>query len=151
MPWSTHILLGLRIDSPKIFWKALVIAVPFLPFKGTTYAYLLKISMTPNKNQNCFLYLVINSIPATLAPQNIVFKRWGYFTFFKLPNNWLVNSSANYWFEIISLLIADLSHVAVISERALVTVSTEDFLSKKLYTNESRPFWYPSYFGLSAI
>ena len=34
-----------------MFWNALVTAIPFLSFKGTTHAYFLKTSMTNNENQ----------------------------------------------------------------------------------------------------
>ena len=37
---STHILFGLQLYSFKISCKALEIAIPFLPFKGTTPTYL---------------------------------------------------------------------------------------------------------------
>ena len=42
---------------------------PFLSFKGTTQAYLLKISITHNKNVNPLLNLLINCISAKSAPQ----------------------------------------------------------------------------------
>ena len=41
LPLSTHSLLGLQLDSSKIFWKAIVIVILFLSFKGLTQAYLL--------------------------------------------------------------------------------------------------------------
>ena len=41
LPLSTHILFGLLFDVPKIFWKALVILIPFLSFKGIAHGYLL--------------------------------------------------------------------------------------------------------------
>ena len=40
------------------------------------------------------------------------------------------NSFPNYWIDIILFLIADLSRVAKVSDRARVTASSEDFLSK---------------------
>ena len=43
--------------------------IPFLSFKGTTQAYLLKISITHNKNLNPLLDLLINCISAKSAPQ----------------------------------------------------------------------------------
>ena len=36
-----YFLFGLRFDSSKNFWNALVIVIPFLSFKGITHAYLL--------------------------------------------------------------------------------------------------------------
>ena len=42
---------------------------PFLSFKGTTQAYLLKISITHNKNLIPLLYLLHNCISAKSAPQ----------------------------------------------------------------------------------
>ena len=38
---STHILFGLPVDSFEIPWKALVIVIPFLSFKGIIHAHLL--------------------------------------------------------------------------------------------------------------
>ena len=49
----------------------------------------------------------------------------------------MCNSSANYWF---SKLIPVPVRVEV----------PEEFLSKKLQTNDASPCWYPSYLGLLA-
>ena len=62
---STHILFGFLLESFNIFGKALTILTPFLSFKGTTQAYLLKISITHNPLFN----LLINYISAKSAPQ----------------------------------------------------------------------------------
>ena len=43
--------------------------IPFLSFKGTTHAYLLKISITHNKNLIPLLYLLNNCISAKSTPQ----------------------------------------------------------------------------------
>ena len=43
--------------------------IPFLFFKGTIQAYLLKISITYNKNINPSLNLLINCISAKSVPQ----------------------------------------------------------------------------------
>ena len=43
--------------------------MPFLSFKGTTLAYLLKISITHNKNLNPLLNLLNNYISAKSTPQ----------------------------------------------------------------------------------
>ena len=43
--------------------------MPFLSFKGTTQAYLLKISITHNKNLRPLLYLLNNYISAKSTPQ----------------------------------------------------------------------------------
>ena len=43
--------------------------MPFLSFKGTTQAYLLKISITHNKNLNPLLNVLINYISAKSAPR----------------------------------------------------------------------------------
>ena len=43
--------------------------MPFLSFKGITQAYLLKISITHNKNLNHFLNLLNSCISAKSAPQ----------------------------------------------------------------------------------
>ena len=43
--------------------------MPFLSFKGTTQAYLLKITITHNKNLLPLLYLLNNYISAKSTPQ----------------------------------------------------------------------------------
>ena len=43
--------------------------MPFLSFKGMTHAYLLKISITHNQNQNSLLTLLVNCIRARSGPQ----------------------------------------------------------------------------------
>ena len=49
LPWSTHNLFVLQLDSFTISIKRLRTVLPFLPFKGLTHAYLVKTSMTHNK------------------------------------------------------------------------------------------------------
>ena len=51
------------------------------------------------------------------------------------------NSSASCWFDIFSLLIADVPCVAEVSDHVYVTAPLEDFLSKNLWTIESIPHW----------
>ena len=51
-----------------------------------------------------------------------------YFPFLKFSNNGLRDSLTNCWFDIISLLIADLPHVAKVSDRAHMT-----FIYQKIY------------------
>ena len=53
----------------KYFEMLGAMLTPFLSFKGTTHAYLLKISTTHNKNLTPLLYLLINCISARSAPQ----------------------------------------------------------------------------------
>ena len=65
LPLSTHILFDLFLDSFRIFWKPLVIAITFLSFKGITHTYLLKISITHNKNAGNNLQPVIKYIETT--------------------------------------------------------------------------------------
>ena len=100
MPLSTHILFGLWLDSYNIFWKALVIVVPFLSFTGITYASLLKIPMAHNEQLILLLNLLINCISARLKHQILSIK--GECTFLLL--NFLIadlcNCSANSLFEI---------------------------------------------------
>ena len=52
-----------------MLWNALTILIPFLSFKGTTQAYLLKIPITHNKNLIHLLYLLNNCISAKSGPQ----------------------------------------------------------------------------------
>ena len=54
--------------------KALVIVIHFLPFKGTTPAYLLKLSITHNQNRIPLLNLLINCISAKSASQILSLK-----------------------------------------------------------------------------
>ena len=60
LPLSTHILFGLGFYSCKIFWKALVIIIPFLSFKGIAHAYLLKIQIKQNKKLKPLSKLFVN-------------------------------------------------------------------------------------------
>ena len=69
LPLSTHIIFGLRFDSFQVFLEELVIVLPFLSFKGIAHAYLLKISITPNKNLNTLSNLLINCVSARSAPK----------------------------------------------------------------------------------
>ena len=63
---STHILFGFLLNSLRIFWKALVIVIPFLSIKGISQAYLLWISITHNKKRKTLLNLLINCITPIL-------------------------------------------------------------------------------------
>ena len=56
----THILFGFLLDSSNFILKALVIVIPFLSFKGTIHAYLLKALITHHKNLNPLLNRLIN-------------------------------------------------------------------------------------------
>ena len=108
LPLSNHILFGLQLDSFKIFWKALVVVILSLSFKGRTHAYMLQISVTDNKNLNLLWNLLINCISARSAPQILSIK--GHFTFLLI--NLLItvmhNSYANSLSDVVSFLIADL-------------------------------------------
>ena len=70
--------------------------IPFLSFKGTTQAYLIKISITHNKNLNLLLNFLINCISAlqilSLNPEETVL-----FLKFLLIDlcNYLANCSLN--------------------------------------------------------
>ena len=69
LPWSTHNLFGLRLDSFAISIKALWNVLLFLSSKGLTHAYLVKTSI---KNNKCltFLFLEDNDpISGKSAPQ----------------------------------------------------------------------------------
>ena len=69
LPLTTHIFFGFLVESSNIFWNALTMVIAFLSFKGTTQAYLPKISITNNKNLNPLLNLLINCISAKSTPQ----------------------------------------------------------------------------------
>ena len=106
MPLSTLIWFGLGLDSSKIFWTALVIAIPFSGFKGVIHAYLLKISITYNKKRILLLDLLINWISARSAPQILSIKGQYAFRFLNFLIIGLCNSSPNSWFDIFSFLTA---------------------------------------------
>ena len=55
------------------------------------------------------------------TPHIIVFKRRLYFSLSKFLITCLCNSSANCWFDIISLLMAELPHAARVSHLSLVS------------------------------
>ena len=77
-----------------------------LSFKGATHLYLLKVSVTHNKNRILLLNLLINDISAISAPQILTLKDEGTFLITAL-SNYLANSS----FDIISLLTAPLANL----------------------------------------
>ena len=62
------------------------IVIPFLSFKRTTHAYLLKISIT----RKSFIIFTYQFISAGSAPQKMVFKNEYTFGFFKFSNTWFV-------------------------------------------------------------
>ena len=105
LPLWTHFLFDLRFDSFEFFCKALVIAIRFLSFKGTTHAYLLQISIKHNKNLNHLLNLLINCMSAKCAPPQMLCVK-GKYTF--LFSNFLIigfcSFFANSLLEIISFL-----------------------------------------------
>ena len=63
--------------------------MPFLSFKGTTQAYLRKISITHNKNLIPLLYLLNNCISTKSTPQilSLNVEYTFLFSFFKFSNN----------------------------------------------------------------
>ena len=99
------IFVSFAIKFIKIVWKALVIVIPFLSFKGITHAYLLKISITHNKKQITLLNLLVKYISAKSTPQMLSIKGKYTFLFWDFLIIGLCNFSANYWFEIFSFLI----------------------------------------------
>ena len=70
--------------------NALIILIPFLSYKGTTQAYVLKISIAHNKNLIPLLYLLINCISAKPTPQ-------------------ILSLNAEYTFLFLNFLMMDLS------------------------------------------
>ena len=106
LPWSSHILFGLRLDSFKIFWKTLVIVILFLSFKGITRGYLLKISITHNKNLNPLVNVLIKYISSRSTSQILSLKNESTYIFLNFLIIGLCDSSANSLIDIISFLIA---------------------------------------------
>ena len=80
--------------------------------------------MTHKKNRNTLLYLLINYISSRSASQILSLKDEYIFGFSNFLITGLCKSSANYWFVIFLLLIADLS--------TSVTALPEYFLSKNV-------------------
>ena len=113
---STHILFCLRLDSSNIFWNTFVVPLHFLSFKGITYTYLLKISITHNQKQTSLLDLFIYCISVRLAPKILSIKGECTFLFLNFLIIGLRNSSANTWIEIFLFLIplpeAEFSYLA---------------------------------------
>ena len=97
-PLSPHVLFGLRLDYFKVFWKPLVIVLPFLFFKGIMHACLLKISITHNKKQISLLNLLINCISTRSVPKILSMKGDCTFLFFNILIIGLCNSSIKSWF-----------------------------------------------------
>lgn len=75
--------------------KALINVIPFLTFKGTTDAFLLKISMTHNENRNPLLCLLIICISARSAPRIFSLKDQYTFRFPDFLINGFCNSFSN--------------------------------------------------------
>ena len=71
------------------FWPQSTPA-PFLSFKGITHTYLLKISITRNKNLIPLLNFLINCISAKSAPQILSLNDEYSFLFFKFSSNWFI-------------------------------------------------------------
>ena len=63
--------------------------MPSLSFKGITQAYLLKISITHNKNLNPLLNLLNNCTSAKSTPHILSLNDEYNLVFFKFSNNWL--------------------------------------------------------------
>ena len=101
-------------------------------FKGTTHAYLLKMSMTHNKNQNPLLYLLINCISTRSAPKILSLKDYYNLRLLNFLIIDLCNSATNCWFDIFSFLIAALPCVAKVSD---LSYSTTQRLFFKTYIN----------------
>ena len=78
--------------------------MPFLSFKGITQAYLLKISITHNKNLNLLLNLLNSCISAKSAPQILSLNEEYTFPFLNFLITGLSSLSANCMF---SLLLAN--------------------------------------------
>ena len=98
-----------------------------MPFKVTAHAYLLKITVKHNKNRILLLNLLINCISAKSAPQIIFIKDDHTFSFLNFLIIGLCNSSANFCFDINSLLTTPPGNLFVHVAEAL---ALEDFLSR---------------------
>ena len=95
LPLFSHILFSLCLNSSQIFWKALVIVIPFISFKEIIHVYLLKISITHNQKQIPLLNLLVNFISAKSAQQILFIKHEYTFLFLNILIIGLCNSSNN--------------------------------------------------------
>ena len=100
---SAHIVFGLQLDCFKIFWKALIIVIPLLSFKGIAHEYLLQMSI--KQNLNPLLNWLINCISARSAPQILSLQGKCTFLFLNFLILGLCNFSVNSLFGIFSFLI----------------------------------------------
>ena len=128
----------------------MAIVIPFLLFKGTSDAYLLKISITHDKNRIRSLNLLINCTLALSAPQILPLKDEYTFRFSNFLIIVLRNSSINCWFGIFLIFNSSLLRLPKVYEYALGPAPSEVFISKTLQTIEAIQRWYPSYFGFLA-
>ena len=104
-----------------------------------------------DQNRNPLLYLLINC-KSTGSGTQILFLNDEYaLRFSNLKICSLCNAIVDSWYDIISLLIANLSHVIKVSEYTRVTALSEDLLSKRLLTIKASSFWLQWYFGFLAI
>ena len=115
---SLHILFDLFLDSLRIFWKPLVMAITFLSFKGIIRTYLLKISITHNKNAGNNLQPVIKYIVTTTFLTN----------FFSFP---LINVYGSEHYKMLEQLSSRL--------RSLITCSQSNIFIFFSHKNFFRP------------
>ena len=95
LPWSTHILFGLQLDSFTISIKTLRTVFPFLSFKGLTRAYLVKRSMPHNKYLTLLLFVDNGFISVKSVAQILSLNHAYTFLLLNLLITGLCNSSAS--------------------------------------------------------
>ena len=66
--------IGLRPNTSKNFWNALVIVIPFFVFQQNHPCVFAEISIIHSKNLTTLFYLLINCMSARLAPQMLARK-----------------------------------------------------------------------------
>ena len=79
--YSYFVRFAFCLDSSEFLWKALVIVIRFLYFRGITHVYLLKILITYNKKRTPLSNLLIHCASARLAPKNLSIKHECNFRF----------------------------------------------------------------------
>ena len=96
-PWSTHISFDF-LPFEIISRNALTILIPLLPFKWTTYVYLLKKSISHNKYLISLLYLLNDCISAKSTPQILSLQDEQTFHLLNFQIICLWSSFASWWF-----------------------------------------------------
>ena len=125
LPILAHTLFVLRFDSSKTFWKALIVVIPLLSFKGINHEYLLWMSIANNKNLNPLSNLLLKCISARSAPQILSIKVDCTYLFLKFLIIGLCNFSVKSLLEIFSFSLFHLKFFYEIVYKTLKQVHVD--------------------------